>query len=53
MIKDTIYCSGCQKHIDLYENTTVKKNERWDLVCTSCGNWLGSLKSLLGWTFYE
>ena len=49
MIKDTIYCPGCKKEIDVHENTTTKKNENWDLYCTECGQWLCGMKIIYGW----
>lgn len=49
MINDKIFCSGCNKDIDIYDNTTVKKNDKWDLYCVSCCTWLGGMLDLLGW----
>lgn len=52
-MKDTIYCNVCKKEIDLHEDTRPKKNERWDLICLYCENWLGSMKDLLNWEINE
>ena len=52
-MKNKIYCDICKKFIDIYEDTATKKNDRWDLVCLHCDNWLGSMKDIIGWSIEE
>jgi len=49
MNPDKIYCVGCKKEIDLFEDTKPVQNENWDLICQICGQWLGGMKNLFGW----
>jgi hypothetical protein len=45
----TVFCHGCQKYIIPLFETYVQKNERWDLVCLHCDNWIGGMKEYYGW----